>query len=135
MPFFRKRVVENRAALILAGGDGTRLRDLTRFIMGANVPKQFCPIIGDSTLLDQTRNRVAALIPPERTAIVLNRMHRRFYGPLLTMFLIVAWSSRAIIEEPQRPSSTDFAGWLISAPTQPWRFFLPIISSPTAAAS
>jgi mannose-1-phosphate guanylyltransferase len=33
-------------ALILAGGDGTRLLSLTRQIAGRNLPKQFCSILG-----------------------------------------------------------------------------------------
>jgi hypothetical protein len=32
-------------ALILAGGDGTRLRALTRQITGDPRPKQFCPLL------------------------------------------------------------------------------------------
>ena len=33
-------------AVLLAGGDGVRLRDLTRMIAGDSRPKQFCRIIG-----------------------------------------------------------------------------------------
>src|SRR5260370_1151683 len=36
----------DRWAVILAGGDGTRLRSLTRAIAGDDRPKQFCPILG-----------------------------------------------------------------------------------------
>ena len=45
----------NRWAIILAGGDGTRLRSLTRTIAGDERPKQFCSILGEETLLEQTR--------------------------------------------------------------------------------
>ena len=47
------------SAIILAGGDGARLRSLTRAIAGDDRPKQFCPVVGDGTLLDQTCRRVA----------------------------------------------------------------------------
>ena len=69
--------------LILAGGDGTRLRPLTRRITGDERPKQFCPILGRETLLDQTRRRTALLLTPERTSIMVTRAHERFYSPLL----------------------------------------------------
>ena len=69
-------------AVILAGGDGTRLQSMTRAITGDNRPKQFVPVIGRSTLLDQTRRRVALSIEPSRTLIVVTQKHRRFYQPL-----------------------------------------------------
>lgn len=71
------------SALILAGGDGTRLRSLTRRIAGDERPKQFCQIFGNETLLEQTRRRVALTIAPKRTLVVLTRRHERFYAPLL----------------------------------------------------
>jgi hypothetical protein len=36
---------EHLWAVLLAGGDGIRLRDLTRRIAGDSRPKQFCPIL------------------------------------------------------------------------------------------
>ena len=66
-------------AVILAGGDGTRLKSLTRFISGDARPKQFCPIFGDRTLLGETRARLAKLIPPERTLLVVQDAHEPFY--------------------------------------------------------
>ena len=72
-----------RAAIVLAGGDGTRLRDLTRRIAGQYIPKQFCPLIGSSTLLEQTFDRIARVVAPEHTLTVVNRRHERFYAPLL----------------------------------------------------
>src|SRR5882724_4578500 len=72
-----------RWAVILAGGDGTRLQALTRTISGDDRPKQFCPIIGGRTLLDQTSRRVALSVAPDHTLTVLTRTHERFYRPLL----------------------------------------------------
>lgn len=74
--------MRNRWAVILAGGDGTRLRSMTRAMTGDNRPKQFVPVIGGRTLLNQTRQRVALSIDPRRTMIVLTQKHRRFYESL-----------------------------------------------------
>ena len=74
--------MRDRWAVILAGGDGTRLQSMTRAISGDNRPKQFVPVIGGSTLLNQTRRRVALSIEPTRTLIVVTQKHRRFYEPL-----------------------------------------------------
>src|ERR1044072_7470670 len=74
--------MRDRWAVILAGGDGTRLQSMTRAISGDNRPKQFVPVIGGSTLLNQTRRRVALSIEPRRTLIVVTQKHRRFYEPL-----------------------------------------------------
>lgn len=71
----------NRWAVILAGGDGTRLRPLTRVLAGDDRPKQFCPFVGGETLLDRTRQRVSWIIPEERISVVVTRQHRQFFGP------------------------------------------------------
>jgi mannose-1-phosphate guanylyltransferase len=68
-----------RWGVILAGGDGTRLQSMTRALTGDNRPKQFVPVIGGSTLLDQTRRRVALSILPGRTLFVVTKKHERFY--------------------------------------------------------
>jgi mannose-1-phosphate guanylyltransferase len=70
-------------ALILAGGDGLRLRPLTRLLTRDDRPKQFCPVMGDESLLAQTRRRAALLFPPEQTQIVLTRAHEPYYRDLV----------------------------------------------------
>jgi mannose-1-phosphate guanylyltransferase len=72
-----------RAAVILAGGDGTRLCALTREMFGEEIPKQFCRFWGGQTLLEHTRRRAALLVEPARTLTVLTATHSRFYLPLL----------------------------------------------------
>lgn len=74
---------ENRYAVILAGGDGSRLKSLTRAIAGDERPKQFCPIL-NGTLLEVTRNRTALKISPENTFYSLTEKHEGFYKPLLS---------------------------------------------------
>lgn len=69
--------------MILAGGEGERLRPLTTVVAGDERPKQFCKLLGDETLLDRTRRRAAWLVNPERTLLVLTRTHERFYAPLV----------------------------------------------------
>jgi mannose-1-phosphate guanylyltransferase len=73
----------DRWAVVLAGGEGMRLRPLTRRIAGDERPKQFCPVLNGVTMLECTRARVARLVRPDRTCLVLTRSHERFYAPLL----------------------------------------------------
>lgn len=70
-------------AVILAGGDGVRLRSITRSITGDDRPKQFCALVGEEALLTETRRRAALAVPAHRTLVVVNRAHERFYTPLL----------------------------------------------------
>jgi mannose-1-phosphate guanylyltransferase len=70
---------EHRFAVILAGGDGSRLRSLTRTISGDERPKQFCPIIGGETLLDVTRRRVGLKVAPSNVFFSLTAKHDRFF--------------------------------------------------------
>jgi mannose-1-phosphate guanylyltransferase len=72
-----------RWALLLAGGEGQRLRPLTRIIAGDERPKQFCRIVGEQTLLEATERRVALIVPPPRTLLALTRSHERYYRDLL----------------------------------------------------
>lgn len=70
-------------AVILAGGDGTRLKTLTRKIAGDERPKQFCSLLGSQTLLEQTQLRAALELSRERSLYVVNRAHENYYAPIL----------------------------------------------------
>ena len=70
-------------AVILAGGDGTRLKSLTRRIAGDERPKQFCPVLGGATLLEETRVRASLEFADERLLYVVNRAHQRYYRAIL----------------------------------------------------
>ncbi|MBS1794144.1 MAG: hypothetical protein JSS81_09835 [Acidobacteria bacterium] len=80
---FPRNTKTDRYAVILAGGDGSRLKSLTRAIAGDERPKQFCPLLDGETLLDVTRRRTALGIAPERTFFSLTAKHERFYGAAL----------------------------------------------------
>lgn len=74
---------DNEWAVILAGGDGTRLKCLTRKIAGDDRPKQFCSVLGNRTLLEETQRRTALELSAERTLYVVNRAHEEFYASIL----------------------------------------------------
>jgi mannose-1-phosphate guanylyltransferase len=67
-------------AVILAGGDGTRLLEFSYKVSGDRRPKQFCEFFGGKSLLAHTRDRLEPLFLDEKTLFVLNRAHRVYYG-------------------------------------------------------
>jgi mannose-1-phosphate guanylyltransferase len=69
--------------VILAGGEGVRLKSLTQFASGEDTPKQFCALLGRQSLLEQTEQRVSRTISAERTVYVLLNSHERFYSKQL----------------------------------------------------
>jgi mannose-1-phosphate guanylyltransferase len=60
-------------AIVLAGGDGMRLREIT-----GGVPKQFCRV-GEQSLLRLALARAARVVPAERTLVVVADPHRRWW--------------------------------------------------------
>jgi mannose-1-phosphate guanylyltransferase len=68
-----------RWGVILAGGDGIRLRPLTRFICGDDRPKQFCPLLGESSLVQEARQRAERSIHPDQILYSVTRAHEDFY--------------------------------------------------------
>src|ERR1700733_1622970 len=69
----------HRWAVVLAGGDGTRLQQLTQWIAGDSRPKQFCQFFGGKSLLNHTQDRIAPLFSEDRTLFALAASHQRFY--------------------------------------------------------
>jgi len=69
----------HRWAVVLAGGDGTRLRELSHRVSGDARPKQFCEFFGGKSLLTHTRERIAPIFHSDQTLYALARAHRPFY--------------------------------------------------------
>jgi mannose-1-phosphate guanylyltransferase len=91
----------NNWAVILAGGEGARLRTFTRAVSGDDRPKQFCRLIGPQTLLAATRDRLARVIDVHRTLCVVTRHHERFYRDELSDI-----PGSHVIEQPSNRGTT-----------------------------
>jgi mannose-1-phosphate guanylyltransferase len=65
----------DRVALLLAGGDGMRLRELTSEIAGTPIPKQYCRLLHGSSLLEASISRAQILYPRRHISIVVNENH------------------------------------------------------------
>lgn len=76
-------VLPHRWAVVLAGGQGVRLRPLVRRVCGDDRPKQYVRLLGALTLLEETLGRVGRRIPMARTVVVTVRNHVRFVGQSL----------------------------------------------------
>jgi mannose-1-phosphate guanylyltransferase len=76
-------IAGNTWAIVLAGGSGTRLRSLTTDENGLSIPKQFCSLGGDRSLLHVALERAAAVAAPEHILVVVTEQHRRWWRPAL----------------------------------------------------
>jgi mannose-1-phosphate guanylyltransferase len=72
---FDTGAAKNRCAVILAGGDGLRLRSFVQKLRGDWLPKQYVKFLGEHSLLEATLQRVRTLIPPTRQFVVVTESH------------------------------------------------------------
>jgi mannose-1-phosphate guanylyltransferase len=70
-------------ALVLAAGEGSRLRSLTTTGAGKSIPKQFCSLRGGPSLLHEALNRARALTPDASICAVVAAQHQQWWAPQL----------------------------------------------------
>jgi mannose-1-phosphate guanylyltransferase len=63
-------------AIVLAGGEGRRMRPFLRQRLGQDKPKQYCVLTGTRSMFQHTIDRVTQLIPLERIVVVAARHHQ-----------------------------------------------------------
>jgi mannose-1-phosphate guanylyltransferase len=61
--------------IVLAGGEGKRLRPFVHLLRKDLLPKQYVNFIGSRSMLEHTLNRAERLIPSERLFTVINEAH------------------------------------------------------------
>lgn len=62
-------------AIVLAGGDGERLRSWVAERLGRPKPKQYCAFVGTRSMFQHTLDRAVELAGPRRTVTVVGRNH------------------------------------------------------------
>jgi mannose-1-phosphate guanylyltransferase len=70
-------------ALVLAAGEGTRLRTLTTSSCGKTVPKQFCSLYEGPSLLHEALARAQSVTTDARTCVVVAQQHHHWWEPSL----------------------------------------------------
>jgi mannose-1-phosphate guanylyltransferase len=66
-------------SLVLAGGDGNRLRALTTKPCGTSVPKQYCSLHGGHSLLEDAIARAQRVVAPDRVCTIVAQQHREWW--------------------------------------------------------
>lgn len=64
--------------ILLAGGDGKRLKQFIHSLYGYDRPKQFCSILGGKTMLQHTLDRALKIMPGGHILTIVNRKHLKF---------------------------------------------------------
>jgi len=74
----RMSFAPSRWAIVLAGGNGDRMRPFIEGWLGEARPKQYCAFVGSRSMLEHTVDRAGALVAPEQIITVIGRGHRAF---------------------------------------------------------
>jgi len=71
-------------SVILAAGEGKRLRPLVLRWLGQHKPKQYCTFIGTRSMFQHTLDRADQISHPDQKVTVIARAHRGYARPQLT---------------------------------------------------
>lgn len=81
LPAARPGTADHTAArwgIVLAGGEGARMRPLIRRWLGEDRPKQYCSFVGSRSMLQHTIDRAHSIIPDEHIVTVIGKDHRKY---------------------------------------------------------
>jgi mannose-1-phosphate guanylyltransferase len=94
-------------SIVLAGGEGERLRPLMQQWLGQHKPKQYCTFTGTRSMLQHTLDRADRISDPEQKVTVIARSHRSHAWPQL--------AKRKIGKVILQPANRDTAGGIFVA--------------------
>jgi mannose-1-phosphate guanylyltransferase len=63
-------------SIVLAGGEGERLKPMLQKWLGRHKPKQYCTFIGTRSMFQHTLDRSDRIVAPERRVTVIARNHQ-----------------------------------------------------------
>jgi mannose-1-phosphate guanylyltransferase len=67
-------------SIVLAGGEGERLKPFVQRWLGRHKPKQYCTFIGTRSMFQHTLDRADQITVPEHRVTVIGRTHQRDAG-------------------------------------------------------
>ncbi len=67
-----------RCGIVLAGGEGKRLKRFIYQLRGSHIPKQYVNFIGTRSMLEHTFDRTQKVIPRERLFTVISQDHLQY---------------------------------------------------------
>ena len=88
-------------SIVLAGGEGERLKPLVQRWLGRHKPKQYCTFIGTRSMLQHTLDRSDRIVAPEQRVTVIAREHQQEAWP--------QFSSRTIGKVLLQPANRETA--------------------------
>jgi mannose-1-phosphate guanylyltransferase len=99
MPYEASRStgLPTRCGIILAAGEGNRLRSFVENLRGYALPKQYVNFIGKRSMLEHTFYRAQKMIPAERLFTVVSQNHLQY--PQVTRQLL-SRPTACIVEQP-----------------------------------
>lgn len=62
-------------SLVLAGGEGERLKPFVKRWLGQHKPKQYCAFVGSRSMFQHTLDRSDRIVPPQRRVTVMSKTH------------------------------------------------------------
>ena len=90
-----KRNEQHLWGIVLAAGEGLRVREFLQQLCGGRGLKQFCVITGQRSMLQHTLARVERLIPRERILVVVSQDHHEEVQQQLAQ-----WPAHNVIFQP-----------------------------------
>lgn len=79
---------QNVWSIVLAGGEGERVKPLVLRWLGRHRPKQYCTFVGTRSMFQHTVDRAIRIAAAERTVVVAADHHRSYTGDQLNKRLI-----------------------------------------------
>ncbi len=76
--------VLSRWGVVLAGGDGIRMRPMIGYWLGEDRPKQYCAFVGTRSMLEHTIARARSVVLGNQILTVIGRGHGKFLNGFAT---------------------------------------------------